>query len=101
MDKIGLLTKILFAVENIDGGRKGFATDGQEHQGRFFFESGISRALTAFREAQASADCEIIILSEQVFLQQELQFCGTADIITRNSLTQAIQSFEDALRSLK
>jgi hypothetical protein len=36
-----------------------------------------------------------------VFLEQELQFCDESDTITRNSLTQAIQSFEDALRCLK
>jgi hypothetical protein len=42
-----------------------------------------------------------MIWVEMVFLQQEFQFCEDTDTSTRSSLTQAIQSFEDALRSLK
>jgi hypothetical protein len=42
-----------------------------------------------------------MILVELAFLKQELQFCDETDAITRNSLTQAIQSFDDALRCLK
>jgi hypothetical protein len=76
------------------------AANGNEHQGRLSYESGISSAMTCFREAQTAADCELLILAEETFLQQELQYCESADTITRNSLTQAIQSFEDALRSL-
>jgi hypothetical protein len=34
-------------------------------------------------------------------LQQELQFCHETDTDTKSSLTQAVQSFEDALRSLE
>jgi hypothetical protein len=34
LDPIGLAYEILNAVESIDTGRKGFATDGQEHEGR-------------------------------------------------------------------
>ncbi|GHV04866.1 hypothetical protein FACS189485_11000 [Spirochaetia bacterium] len=39
------------------------------------------------------------LLAEDTFLQQELNYCHPDDTITRNSLTQAIQSFEDALFS--
>jgi hypothetical protein len=42
-----------------------------------------------------------MIWIELTYLQQEFQFCAEADTITRSSLTQAIQSFEDALRSPK
>jgi hypothetical protein len=101
MDLTGLITKILFAVENIDFGRKGFATDGKEHEGRISYEDGISSALTAFQEAQGSADPQTLILVELAFLQQEFQFCNENDTDAKSSLTQAIQSFEDALRCLK
>jgi hypothetical protein len=76
------------------------ATDGKEHQGRLSYESGISSALTTFQETKITAKCELLILSEETFLEQELQYCHHADTITRNSLTQAIQDFEDALRCL-
>ena len=57
--------------------------------------------MVAFQEAGVVTDPQIIILAELAFLQQELQFCGETDIDTKSSLTQAIQSFEDALRCLK
>ena len=41
-----------------------------------------------------------MIFIELTFLQQEFQFCDRTDAITLSSLTQAIQSFEDALHSL-
>jgi hypothetical protein len=76
------------------------ATDGEEHEGRIFYEIGIAAALSAFQETQTTGDPQTFILTELVFLQQELQFCNEADTATQNSLTQAIQSFEDALRCL-
>ncbi|GHU52096.1 hypothetical protein FACS189496_1640 [Bacilli bacterium] len=101
MDQIGLVNSILQAVVSLDGGRKGFAADGKEHDGRLSYEDGISTALASFQEAQTLGDCETLILAEQAFLEQELHFCHDNDVITRNSLTQAIQDFEDALRCLK
>jgi hypothetical protein len=101
MDLAGLLNKILFSVENIDLGRKCLSTDGREHEGRLFYEGGISRAAESFDEAQNSANSQTLILAELAFLQQELQFCNEGDLNTKSSLTQAIQSFEDALRCLK
>ncbi|GHV91069.1 hypothetical protein AGMMS50268_15720 [Spirochaetia bacterium] len=101
MDLTGFLDSIVDYVDEIGMGRKGLATDGEEHAGRIHYERGISGASNAFHEAQNSADPQIIVLSELVFLQQELQFCNEADTDTRSSLTQAIQSFEDALRSLQ
>jgi hypothetical protein len=91
----------LQAVVSLDGGRKGFATDGKEHEGRLSYEDGISTAMASFREAHTTGDCETLILAEQAFLEQELHFCHINDAITRNSLIQAIQDFEDALRCLK
>jgi hypothetical protein len=101
LDLNGLLDNISVSVANIDFGRKGFAADGREHDGRIAYERGITGAAESFDAAQTSRDCETIILAELVFLQQEFQFCNEADVDTQSSLTQAIQSFEDALRSLR
>jgi hypothetical protein len=101
MDLDGLINKIFQAVVDIDFGRKGLATDGEEHNGHVHYENGIYTALSAFKEAQISADPQTLILAELAFLQQELQFCHETDTDTKNSLTKAVQSFEDALRSLE
>jgi hypothetical protein len=101
MDLTGFLSNLVSHAVDIDIGRKGLATDGEEHAGRIHYEEGISGSLTSFREAQVSADLQILVLAELVFLQQEFQFCNEGDSVTRSSLTQAIQSFEDALRSLE
>ena len=100
MDKTGLITSITDAAFSIDFGRKGFATWGKEHEGRRSYERGIAKALAAFKEAQATADPHTIILVEYTFLTQELQFCES-DKDSFASLTQAIQSFDDAFRVLK
>ena len=89
------------AAANIDLGRKGFATKGKAEEGRIFYEDGITTALTAFKEAQATADPYTIILVEYTFLTQELQFCEKSDKDSLSSLTQAIQSFDDAFLALK
>ena len=101
MDLIGLVDKIHDAATAIDYGRKGFAIRGKAEEGRLSYENGISSALTTFRDAQSSVDPEIIILVEYTFLVQELQFCVETDIDSRSSLTQAIQSFDDAFLALK
>ena len=97
----GLVSDIILGATNIDKGRKYLATNGLEHAGRLSYEDGISITLDTFKSAQATLDPQTMILIELVYLQQEFQFCGEADTVTRSSLTQAIQSFEDALRSLK
>ena len=101
MDLTGFLSDLAENANYIDIGRKGFTIDGGERDGRINYELGIADSLTLFQQAQASADPQVIILSELIFLQQELQFCHETDTITQSSLTQAIQSFEDALRCLK
>jgi len=100
MDLIGFLDDLADFSNIIDLGRKGLATDGREHEGRINYERGISGSLDLFKIAQLSADPRTIILSELVFLKRELQFCHETDSITKSSLNQAIQSFEDALRCL-
>jgi hypothetical protein len=97
----GLQDKIFDAVVDIDFGRKGLATNGEEHNGRIYYENGIHNALAAFQEAQTIGVPQTFILVELTFLQQEFQFCNETDTITQSSLTKAIQSFEDALRCLK
>ena len=101
MAKIGLVDRIHAAAASIDIGRKGFAIIGKEREGRISYETGIARALTAFKEAQATADPQTIILVEYTFLSQELQFCDKSDKDSFTSLTQALQSFDDAFLALK
>jgi hypothetical protein len=101
MEPTGLLNDLVRNANRIDRGRKGFTVKGEEYNGRVNYERGISGALAAFQEVQAATDPQTIILAELVFLQQELQFCNEADHETKSSLTQAVQSFEDALRAFE
>jgi len=101
MDLTGLIADIISGSNNIDIGRKNLTTDGLEHSGRLSYEDGIATTQAAFSNARDSADPQTMIMVELTFLRQELQFCSETDTITRSSLNQAIQSFNDALRSLK
>ena len=96
MDLSGLLSSIYEAAVIIDAGRKGIATRGQAEEGRILYETGISEALAAFKKAQTTADTETIILAEYTFISQELEICPKADKNAINSLTKAVQSFDDA-----
>ena len=100
MDLIGLVDNIIKATTYIDAGRKGFATKGKAEEGRISYEKGVAQALSAFKEAQLSADPQFIILAEYTFLTQELEFCHESDRDSLTSLTKAIQSFDDAFLSL-
>ena len=101
MDLAGLVSNIADAALGIDFGRKGFATKGKAEEGRTSYEKGIAEALLAFAEAQISADPKTIILAEYTFISQELQFCDKTDNDSQSSLTQAIQSFDDAFLALE
>ena len=101
MVQTGLVNSIYTATINIDFGRKGFAIRGKEQEGRISYEDGISEAMTAFEEAQSTADPHILILAEYTFISQELQFCEKTDKDSINSLTKAIQSFDDAFLALE
>ena len=101
MDTIGLVDSIIKATASIDFGRKGFATRGKAEEGRISYEDGIDRAMSAFKEAQTTADPQTLILAEYTFLSQELQFCDKSDKDSFSSLTQAIQSFNDAFLALQ
>ena len=101
MDRAGLVDSITSATASIDFGRKGFATRGKAEDVRISYERGIAEPLTAFKEAQATTDPQIMILAEYTFLTQELQFCDKSDKDSLSSLTQAIQSFDDAFLALK
>jgi hypothetical protein len=72
LDTIGLVSSIADAALAIEYGRKGFATRGKEQEGRISYETGIAVALSAFKEAQSTADPQTIILAEYTFLTQEL-----------------------------
>jgi hypothetical protein len=101
LEQTGLVSSIVEAAFSVDFGRKGFATRGKEQAGRILYEDGIAKALTAFEKAQVSADPQTIILAEYTFISQELQFCGETDKDTTSSLTQAVQSFDDAFLALQ
>ena len=106
MDPAGLLDKIIEATTAIDYGRKGFATRGKAEEGRLSYEWGIAEALSAFKDASnlrfaSTIDPHTIILAEYTFLNQELQFCEKTDTDSLSSLTQAIQSFDDAFLALE
>jgi len=101
LDQTGLVAKIFSGATNIYEGRNNLSTDSFEHEGRIFYKKGIAISLDTFKKVQITADPQTMILIELTFLQQELQFCDEADTSTHNSLIQAIQSFEDALRCLK
>jgi len=100
LDLTGLVSSIAEAALAIDFGRKGFATRGKAEEGRLSYEKGIFLALSTFRDAQSTVDPQTIILIEFTFLNQELQFCSEADTDSLNSLTLAIQNFDDALLAL-
>jgi hypothetical protein len=101
LDLAGLVDSIITATTSIDYGRKGFATRGKAEEGRISYEDGIALALSAFKEAQTTADPQTIILAEYTFLTQELQFCDKSDKDSITSLTKAIQSFDDAFLALQ
>jgi len=101
LDLIGLVDSINVSVLAIDSGRKGFATKGKAEEGRINYEKGIALAMSAFQEAQITADPQAIILAEYAFLTQELEFCEKTDEDSLSSLTQAIQSFDDAFLALQ
>ena len=67
MELAGFLNKITSFANDIDIGRKGLATDGEEHKGCISYEKGISGVLASFQEAHTLADAQIFILSVLVF----------------------------------
>jgi hypothetical protein len=101
MDPVSLINELSYYANEIDAGRKAVATKGKAEKGRISYESGVSGALAAFQEAQSTADPQTLVLAEMNFLQQELRFCHETDTDAKSSLTQAIQSFDDALLSLE
>jgi hypothetical protein len=101
LDLTGLILKINDAAIAIEFGRKGFATRGKAEEGRISYETGIVHALSTFKDAQSTVDPQAIILIEYTFLNQEFQFCEETDTDSISSLTQAIQSFNDAFLALE
>jgi len=106
LDPAGLINSIISATASIDYGRKGFATKGKAEEGRLSYEKGIAQAMSAFQEASnhrfaSTADLETIILAEYTFLSQELEFCEKTDKESFNSITQALQFFDQAFLVLK
>jgi len=101
LDLILLASNITNAVIHIDSGRKGFATKGKAEEGRVSYETGIAKAMSLFKEAQATADPTTILLAEYTFITQELEFCEKTDKDAISSLTQALQFFDEAFPVIK
>ena len=101
MEVTGLLNNIITSAARIDSGWDGLKTDGKEREGRIYYEEGIAAASNAFSQAVSTADPKIIMLAEEAFVEQELQFCSEEDKHARSSLTQALNSFDDAFLCLK
>ena len=103
MDRIGLIREVYDSVERIYYGREWLDTDGLEAKGRLAYRRGISIAMNSFQMAQSNAlsDLQLVILAEQTFILQELQFCDSDDTNAQSSLEQAASSFDDALRVLE
>jgi hypothetical protein len=101
LDLAGLINSITTATASIDSGRKGFAIIGKEREGRINYEKGIAVAMSAFKEAQATADPQTIILAEYTFITQEIEFCEKTDKAAISSLTRAIRFFDDAFLALE
>jgi hypothetical protein len=101
LEIIGLIDSINKAAISIDLGRKGFATKGKAEEGRINYEKGIAKAMTAFKEAQATADPQFILLAEYTFISQELEFCEKSDKDAINSLSRGIRFFDDAFLAVK
>jgi len=97
----GLVSSVYEAALSIDFGRKGVATRGKAEEGRISYEDGIAKAMSAFKEAQTTADPQTMILAEYTFLTLELQFCEKNDKESFNSLNKAIQRFDDAFLALQ
>jgi hypothetical protein len=96
MEKTGLVARIIDAAARIDTGRKGLDTDGGEREGRILFHAGLSLAMEVFLEAYAMRDPKTFAQVEYTLLVQELEFCDPADTFAIASLTQAVQSYDDA-----
>jgi len=101
LDAIGYSNSITNAVIQIDSGRKGFAIEGKEREGRINYEDGISAAMSIFQEAQVSADPQALLFAEYAFLSQELELTPKSDKDTINSLSRAVKFFDDAFLALK
>ncbi|MCL2609551.1 MAG: hypothetical protein FWD94_06590 [Treponema sp.] len=57
--------------------------------------------MSVFKEVQAYADPQTIVLAEYTFISQELELCPETDKYSLKSLAQATQSFDDAFLALQ
>jgi len=101
LDLTGLKSRIMDGAASIAMGRRCLMLDGREREGRVLYQEGIAAVFECFKEALATRDPAVIILSEQTYVEQELEACDPNDKDTYGSLTAATQGFDDALRSLE
>jgi len=101
LDPTGFVIRIDAAMRNIDRGRRAYAIEGKEREGRILYEDGIAKALAVFKEALISADPFILLTVEYAILTLERERCDKSDTHTLNSLNKAIEGFDDAFLALK
>jgi hypothetical protein len=90
-------------MEDIDLGRNGLTTIGEEANGRAHFVTGLSRALATFKEVNTNAvnDTETVILVEYAYLTEEQRYCRPIEPTVAASMSAALASFDDALLALE
>jgi hypothetical protein len=100
MDTIGLLNRIIKAVEAIAKGRAGLATKGSAEEGLAHYQDGLVEAMAVFKEAVESGDPQTMILVDDAFVAQE-RVCGDPhDAAANGSLAAAAVGHDEALRVL-
>jgi hypothetical protein len=103
MDRIGLLAEIVLGMDNITVGRTKIAIEGEAEEGRRLLAKGLSMVLMVFQEVGANAanDPETLVLADHAYLTEEQRHCRSTETGLLNSVTVAIESFNDALRAYK
>jgi hypothetical protein len=89
------------AVELIANGRIELRTQGKAEDGRIKFHDGMDLAMGVFTEVQSTRDPYLMLLSEYVYIGQELAGSRTEEKEARSSCEAAMQDFDDAFRSLE
>jgi hypothetical protein len=75
--------------------------DGREHEGRLFYQDGISAVSECFKAALTTADPQALVQADYTYSEQEYQFCNPADKHALSSLAATLRGFKDALASLE
>ena len=80
MDRDGLILEVYHSVERIYQGRLWLHMEGLEPNGRVSYQDGLETAMESFQmvQSQAQNDLQQVLLAEQTFIMQELQYCDSS-----------------------